>query len=463
MTRRFFNLVAIVALSTFASCNNNVDDVVAPAPPTESENFDEIYAQGWEQRDDQSARLTLSFDVTEAEITRSSGTAMERNINDVNLYFFNELMGLDQRIYIGSSSTITLPITPGEWEIYAIANIGYDMGDKSLLEVTGYEYQIVSESDLTYGSALVMSYNGSEEINDMKSLNIRFSRAVSRVDLRLSLTGNALSNVKLDRLRLVNVPKKCTLFESSCAPSSSELISYAYNSCGNGTSISFYMLENLSGSNTSITDQSSKIEANAPSTAAYIEIEAETSDSWVTYRVYLGANNTNDFNIERNTIYDVAIVIHDADPSDLRTTIEPFPRDISISVSASAVDAVFWKPSNSFTSTHQTSTCSITIKLSEPSNYNITVRFTMMADFGDLFGGIGAVVGDFSNEQTIYFAAGATSGSLSFTGYHEGLFAKSPTHAQVSEVIRSDPNDKNNYILSPDTFTCTYTSRWQNY
>ena len=52
-----------------------------------------------------------------------------------------------------------------------------------------------------------------------------------------------------------------------------------------------------------IPGQEQKNEANAPEYAAYILIEGEADGLHVVYRIYLGENNTSDFNIARNRVY----------------------------------------------------------------------------------------------------------------------------------------------------------------
>ncbi|MFI3249326.1 MAG: DUF4906 domain-containing protein, partial [Rikenellaceae bacterium] len=367
--------MALFVVATLTSCELDKEELpITPDPSDPVENFDDVYALGWAKLDGQTARATINFDVTEEAVTRSSGSAMERNIEDVNLYFYNEIIGIEQHIFLGDNTSVTLPITPGEWSIYAIANSGSDMGAKTHDELKVYQYEIVNESDIKYNDALIMSYFGEANIGGLLDLDILFTRAVSRIDIRVDLLSTALSKVTLSRLRLMNIPKKCQLFGEESAPASSDLMTYDYRDCGNGSTFSIYMLENLSGENTAITSEEQKTSDNAPSTAAYIEIEGTTSDSWVTYRIYLGENNTSDFNVRRNNAYDMEISIYSADASDFRTTVKPFPIDITASISSGSSSVVFYKPASAWIASYLIATMNIGIRLDKASNYAIAVN-----------------------------------------------------------------------------------------
>ncbi len=462
--------MALFVVATLTSCELDKEDIAItpdPSDPTEPsapvENFDDIYAMGWRQLDGQTARATINFDVTEADVTRSSGSTMERNIEDVNLYFYNETMGIEQHLFMGDTTSVTLPITPGGWSIYAIANIGSDMGSKSHDEVKAQQYEIVNESDIKYNDALIMSYFGEANIGGLLNLDILFTRAVSRIDIRVDLLSTALSKVTLSRLRLVNMPKKMALFGDGTAPASSDLMTYDYRDCGNGSTFSIYMLENLSGENTAITTEEQKTAANAPSTAAYIEIEGTTSDSWVTYRIYLGENNTSDFNVRRNNAYDMEVSIYSADASDFRTTVKPFPISVTASISSGSSSVVYYKPASGWTATYLISTMSIGIRLDKASNYAIAVNFELHADKGDTWGGMGAVYGTNSKDLTITFPAGSTTGTLSFTHRQESFFMWAPTHAIVSSITKLNAADENSYYPSTTLYQCSYSERWENY
>ncbi len=458
--------LALLAIATLSSCSTDKDDEIfePTKPDTPAENFESLYAQGWEQRDGQNARLKISFNSIEADMTRSSGTSMERNVEDVNLFLYNESLESPQHIFLRDNSSVTLPIVPGQWSIYAVANIGDDMGSMTQTEVEAYRYQITTEADLTFNSALVMTSVTEAHISGTQAIEILFRRAVARVDMRVTLAGEALSKLTLKRMRIVNAPKSSVLFaEASSAPATSELISYGYNSCGNGSTFSIYLLENLSGSMSHITQEEDKTMSNAPQSATYIEIEAETATSWVTYRIYLGENNTSDFNIRRNTVYDMDITIHNVDANDFRTTIRPFPVDVSMWVTSGSSSVVFYKEATSWTIEELKATVNLSIALNKAVIYDIDVEFEVQADQGDMFGGMGAVMGYFNKSLTIRIPAGATSGSISVVNTQVGYYMFAATHVKLTGVTKLSSLDENNYYPSTTLFKCEYSQRYENY
>ncbi|MFI3306895.1 MAG: DUF4906 domain-containing protein, partial [Rikenellaceae bacterium] len=369
--------LAMLALVSLTSCNiEKFEDTTIITKP-EQENFDDLYAQGWVELEGQSARLAVSFEAEE-QTTRSSGTTMERTINNINIYLFSETFDISQRLYLSDSESLILPITPGDWRVYAIANYGEDMGERSEEEVQSLSFEIVSESDLSYDNQLLMTHESIFTVDDTLSLSVLLSRVVARIDVSVNLTSAAVGNVSLQSIRLVNAPKRCTLFGESSALSSSDLISYDYQDCSDKSTFSIYMLENLSGENTKITDESDKSEANAPSTAAYLEITGTTIDAWVTYRVYLGRNNTSDFNVDRNTIYEVEAAIYGTESEDMRVDVTYFPISATISLSSAHMEIYSEREVTDMFATI-TVDYTATVMLSKSLKYDITVMFEPLA------------------------------------------------------------------------------------
>ena len=86
--------------------------------------------------------------------------------------------------------------------------------------------------------------------------------------------------------------------DSSDNRAAGELLNYSkQNISGNTFSGTFYVPENLQGVHASITDQKDKNPANAPAGATYLFIQGTTYGRQVAYYIYLGGNNTGDFNI----------------------------------------------------------------------------------------------------------------------------------------------------------------------
>ena len=83
----------------------------------------------------------------------------------------------------------------------------------------------------------------------------------------------------------------------------------------------YYIYENLVGTNSSSVDEKSRV--NAAPNATYLEVYAKTSSWHSTYRIYLGGTSTTDytnFDIPRNNAYNIAISITGSGQSDARVT-----------------------------------------------------------------------------------------------------------------------------------------------
>ena len=92
----------------------------------------------------------------------------------------------------------------------------------------------------------------------------------------------------------------------------------------NATSASttFYMFENRRGVVSSITQQKDKISTKAPARATYVEINGTIGNVTANWKVYLGANNTSNFNIKRNCTYTYNITLNDAVTTDTRVNLD---------------------------------------------------------------------------------------------------------------------------------------------
>ncbi len=447
---RKISIMALFAVATLASCNSDKNfDMIEPTTP-QSENFEELYAKGWAEREGQSARLTLNFEASEPQMSRATATPQEQEINNLNLYLFNPEMDLSQHLYTHDIGALTLPITPGEWHIYAIANIGMDMGSMSEEQTQNYNYEIVSEENLaTYG--FVMTHQSTFSIGTTNSLDILFERAVARIDLRVDVTSAA---VNIERVKLVNVPKCSRLFSNGNTPSSQELMTYEYRICGNGSMPSFYMLENLAGVSSQITSEKDKTQSNAPSTASYIEIEGTTSSAWVTYRIYLGRNNTSDFNIERNTIYDVDATIYGANESDMRVEVRYFALDVNVVMYGTPTMHEYYKKhSSEMFATISEVDLTVTARIDKTLRSDISVVFEAMVMGESGYTPYEPIV---DIDWVIVIPAGSLQATA--TIQYAPFFSNTAKYARLVEVVTSDPTDMNNYYVDSNVKSCSVTS-----
>lgn len=80
------------------------------------------------------------------------------------------------------------------------------------------------------------------------------------------------------------------------------------------------MAPNRQGENHKIVNQRDKSRANAPACATYMRIRATSGANVYTYDVFLGANNTTDFNVSANSVHNMSVTILGTDEVDTRMT-----------------------------------------------------------------------------------------------------------------------------------------------
>ena len=148
-------------------------------------------------------------------------------------------------------------------------------------------------------------------------------RTVAKIAYNIRVA-DKVPDLELRSVRLCSVPGRTTLFTPASAPSTSEkdftdaplveLPDAARRSCSGVQ----YLFENPQGTVPSITDQRDKNADNAPSCASYLMIRAARGNRTLYYRVYLGRNNTTDFNVGRNTSHTLDITISGDNEVDTR-------------------------------------------------------------------------------------------------------------------------------------------------
>ena len=148
-------------------------------------------------------------------------------------------------------------------------------------------------------------------------------RTVAKIAYNIRVA-DKVPDLELRSVRLCSVPEYTTLFTPASAPSTSEkdftdaplveLPDAARRSCSGVQ----YLFENPQGTVSSITDQRDKNADNAPACASYLMIRAARGNRTLYYRVYLGRNNTTDFNVGRNTSHTLDITISGDNEVDTR-------------------------------------------------------------------------------------------------------------------------------------------------
>ncbi len=287
---------------------------------------------GMEDMDMEGLPATIRVEVQgEEQANFVTRTVNESVISDLHILVYNSAGELIGQKYQTGSSTVTINTRSATGcTIYAVANTGkadlfkgYTMHKESYLK--SMVYSLTNWDDLNKGTNLPMT-------GSMKSVNIKvgantlsgtlvLTRMVAKVELKIKVKEN--SGINITNLKIYNLPKS-----SYYVSGTADATNTTWLNCGGiGPSSTttagtiFYMFENRRGTKT-ISAQKDKTTANAPAHATYVEINGTIGTVTAKWTVYLGENNTSDFNIKRNGNYTYNITLNDVAVTDTRVVVD---------------------------------------------------------------------------------------------------------------------------------------------
>lgn len=217
--------------------------------------------------------------------------------------------------------------------LYFVANIG-----EQLQNFTGV-YGDLKQKLITVNDAgiadgiMVMTTSLLTKVSALQPIRITFNRKLAKINVSCSVASGV--NFAPARLQLRNVPKSLALvnalstFPAGDAGNFQNYLSVTNNIAGGYT---WYMPENLRGTGTA-SDPRHKTASTAPAGQSdyctYVELsglyQENGTSKLVSYVVYLGGNNINDYNVENNHIYNVSITVKGINTADSRITVETLP------------------------------------------------------------------------------------------------------------------------------------------
>ena len=266
--------------------------------------------------------VTAELRITTEDMLRLATRATdEEAIRDINLYLFGRSNGQSLHFY-SRSALVRFECLPGEYDLYVAANLGADLGERSaqqLLDCTigrQEEYATLPMSAVT--TVAIAPDKGTVTL---PTLSVR--RTVAKIAYNIRVA-DKVPDLELYSVQLFSIPVRTGLFAAAASASTSEkdftdaplveLPDAARRSCSGVQ----YLFENPQGTVPSITDQRDKNADNAPSCASYLMIRATRGSRILDYRIYLGENNTTDFNVGRNTSHTLDITISGDNEVDTR-------------------------------------------------------------------------------------------------------------------------------------------------
>lgn len=234
-------------------------------------------------------------------VTRS---ADEYAIRDLNFYLYDDNGEVVLHRY-QTSAILRFECLPGNYRMRIAANLNRDLGESPASE----DFTVTHKDAY---DALPMAWDGDVTIpaSGGSLPTVEVQRAVAKISYDITVKP---SDIELLSVQLLSVPRTVSIFDVAASPSDDP---DDYTDCperrvsGQQAAGDCYLLPNMQGTVPSITDQRAKNTNNAPENAAYLLIRAKRGDKILTYTVYLGENNTSDFNVRANVHYrfDISIL-----------------------------------------------------------------------------------------------------------------------------------------------------------
>ncbi len=251
--------------------------------------------------------VRFSLQVQEEGVQYVTRATNERTVRDVNLFLYDPRgLSPDRHFYV-ESGTVECSVLPGEYEAYAVANVHRDMG-----EMTREQLLAVQLPSVTQYTMLPMSGHTTLTVEErMLAPVITVRRTVAKIVCNVSFGKTVVKTLALQSVQIVNAAASTKLFEEKqAAQNFVEMNSTAITSSeARSATRTFYLLENCQGDVPSITTQQQKCAENAPQGATFVRIKAQRDGKQLTFDIYLGENNTSNFDVRRNTVQTLDIRI----------------------------------------------------------------------------------------------------------------------------------------------------------
>ena len=252
--------------------------------------------------------------------TRSSYQALGSSVDDVNLWIVSDGTVIHHS-FLEGQTTMALVLTAGRnYSFYALANMRRDLsgsiGGPSDLESLRVNLQDIDLA--SSGGSLPMAGTLSDVTVSAGAapLVIPIERLFSKVSFRFAPDADLKDNsVTITSVVLKNAASDMTPFSEGSYASVCADGDYAtaadLQTLASGGQVDFYCMENCCGKTTN-TDPWAKLPELAPKgKPTYLEVRASVDgfqmSGEIIYRFCIGANNTDDYNLVRNTTYSVTL------------------------------------------------------------------------------------------------------------------------------------------------------------
>lgn len=272
--------------------------------------------------DSPTRNVSVEVGITAKPADRITRATEETQIKDLNVYLFGKSSTFKHHIYT-KSTRLLFECPVGEYDLYVAANLHADMADLSPAELEACTIAARSAyDDLPMSAKTTVTIAASAQGKVVTLPTIQVRRCVAKIAYNIRVA-NTAGDINLQSVRLMNIPRTSPLF-TSARPSENkaDYTSGFYSEIPASNAGAFsgvcYIFENRQGCVPGITSQADKSARNAPENASYILIRAVRGNKVLSYSIFLGENNTDSFDIGRNTIQTFNITINGDNEVDTR-------------------------------------------------------------------------------------------------------------------------------------------------
>lgn len=281
---------------------------------------------------------TITIPICPAEQQIVLRATDENTISDVNVYLVQEQDVLLHKYTC--SEVVQFSYPAGQYQLYVIANHHADMGDLDFEELRSYTlYRLEDYSDLPMTAVTDIVITASNDIQVLPPVVVR--RSVAKINYNVHVASLA-QDIALKSVQVMSLPAAYGPFDSLAPNSSSTYENSAIIENEDRVSKmsgSFYMLPNLQGTVPQIITPQQKNTQTAPAHASYLRIRAMRDNKLLDYTVYMGENDTSDFNIRSNTAHTMNITILNDNEADVR--IKSYTIDVDCKMQAEPENGIY--------------------------------------------------------------------------------------------------------------------------
>ncbi len=255
--------------------------------------------------------VTVELQVHPEAVRTITRATDETTIRDVNFYLF----GADDTPCLhsyGQNSILRFKCLPGDYTLYVVANIHADMGALTPLQLAAYAVPYKERpADLPMAGRQQVRITAGNGTVTLPAIEVR--RRAARIGYTVAV-GKEVPDIRLVSVCFCNLPRRSPLFGNGTPPAAAADYRTGYYadiplSAAARYSGTVYLPENLQGEVASIVSQQDKNRDNAPEHATYLLLRAVRGSKVLDYTVYLGENNTSNFDVRGNTSHTLDITI----------------------------------------------------------------------------------------------------------------------------------------------------------